>query len=929
MHARNLILGILLTVFIAPHLQWAAEKSAKRRAAADEYFAKGEVPHIQIEIEKTEMGSLRETPRKYVPCTIREGEMVYTNVMIHLKGSVGSFRSLDDKPGFTLNLKSTGMDNGFHGLRKFHLNNAMQDRTYLNEWFSSEYFRLANVPAPRSTHALVDLNGRKLGLYVLVESVEKDFLSKYFTNTVGNVYGQSAPGDVTEPLERMEGEGENTRSDLKALAAAARETDLSLLREKLPKVLDLERFIAFMALEVMMCHWDGYTFATHNFRVYEDLDTGRMVFIPHDMDQMFMDPTTPIQPSARGLIAQIILKMKETRTQYHERIAILLNDLFITEKMTNRIDQRVKTLLPHLTQYDTNLCHDLINNADLIKDRIISRVRNLKDQISRPLPPNLIVEGIVSEFETQKPIPSFLIIPGYPEGQNGVQWDRLHVYRAINGKFSMDIAQGRLPRIPTYLKLEATGYLPAIVKYAPAANTENTSLKVVLHKSDRLRGVVLLPDGTAARGAQVDLATESNTPILGRGNFVMKPGALTTRAVDRGRYSFSSDPEALTIIAAHETGYAEMPVDDLSTNLVMTLKPWGQVNAEIQGGAGTLPSTIAVMTSELLIPNLFQGIYSGVMNLDFTRFSMEAAPNSSIAFEKTPPGTRYIWRALPINNPTNTSLQNLSFVGQCLQVKPGETNQIDWKANERLLKGRFQLSGMHNALQENANPGNISAKLVLLKLSAGTSSEELYFTTGENESFCVNGPVPGNYQAEFRVYFPPHLLGVTKKDITIPVGNAPVDLGTLILPTIKAASVGDMAPPFETKTVDNKTVKLSDFHGKYVLLNFWATWCNPQLNVVSNLKTVWEEFGASPNFAMVGLSLDQNVEIARKYAARHGLKWTQAYLDQWHRTSIPSEFGIRGIPSSVLIDPKGKIVAKDIAFDGIGTILKELLQKTN
>jgi len=934
MRAWNLLFVIAFLAFWNDQMAWAAEKAAKRRAIASEYFTDGDIPYIKIEVADAEMDSLRNTPRKYVTSTIREGDTVYTNVMIHLKGSVGSFRNVDDKPGLTLNLKSTGLDNGFHGLRKFHLNNGMQDRSYLNEWFCSEIFRAAKVPAPRSTHALVDLNGRKLGLYVLVEAIEKDFLSGYFTNTAGNVYGQSGPGDVTEPLERMEGEGENTRADLKALAATVREKDLMLLREKLPKVLDIERFISFMALEVMLCHWDGYTFAAHNFRIYQDLDTDRMVFIPHDMDQMLGDPTLPIQPAARGMVAQDILKMKDTRALYHERLAILLNDLFITEKLTNRVDQRVKTMLPVLARYDPNIARDVENNADLLKDRIKNRVRNLKEQISRPLPPNWVVEGVVRDTDTQKPIPSFLIIPGHPEGQNGVQWDRMHVYRALNGKFSMDLAQARLPKIPSYLKLEATGHLPTIVKYAPAANTENTSLQIDLKKSDRLRGVVLLADGTAARGAQVDLVTESYSPILGQGNFVMKPGALTTRAVDRGRYSFSSDPEALTVIAAHETGYAEMPVDEISTNLTMTLQPWGQINAEIQGSAGALPSTIAVVTSELLIPNLFQGIYSGMMNLDFTRFTQEAAPNSSIVFEKTPPGTRYLWRALPINSPTNTSLPNLSFVGRRLQIKPGETNHITWKGNERLLKGRIKLSGSHNALQENnenPNAGKIPIKLGHIKLThtSANTVDELFFTTGENDSFCVNGPEPGNYHAEFRIYFPPQLLGRTQKEITIAPGTAPVDIGAIDLPMIKSASVGEKAPLFETKTVDGQPLKMSAFRGKYVLLYFWATWCNPQLNVVPNLKAVWEECHDNPRFAMVGLSLDPNAEIARRYATRNALQWPQAYLGEWFQTSLPSEFGVRGIPSAVLVDPDGKILAKDMAFDGINAILKELIQKTN
>ena len=85
--------------------------------------------------------SLRREPRKYVPATIREGDTIYTNVELHLRGSIGSFRPVDDKPGLTIKIEKGAQR--FHGLKKFHLNNSVQDPTYLSEWLCTDLFRRA------------------------------------------------------------------------------------------------------------------------------------------------------------------------------------------------------------------------------------------------------------------------------------------------------------------------------------------------------------------------------------------------------------------------------------------------------------------------------------------------------------------------------------------------------------------------------------------------------------------------------------------------------------------------------------------------------------------------------------------------------------------------------------------------------------------
>src|SRR5262245_21093266 len=70
----------------------------------DKLFREGTVVHLKIEIDQKELESLRREPRKYVKAVLKEGDAVYKNIGIHLKGAAGSFRGIDDKPGLTLNM---------------------------------------------------------------------------------------------------------------------------------------------------------------------------------------------------------------------------------------------------------------------------------------------------------------------------------------------------------------------------------------------------------------------------------------------------------------------------------------------------------------------------------------------------------------------------------------------------------------------------------------------------------------------------------------------------------------------------------------------------------------------------------------------------------------------------------------------------------
>jgi spore coat protein H len=337
---------------------------AQSKMAAAPIFDRPTLLHLAITVATQDAASLRREPRQPVPATIRAGSNEFVEVALHLKGGQGSVRPLDEKPAFTLNFAKSQKDQRFFGLHKIHLNNSVQDPTYLCEDLAGELFRRAGVPAPRTAWATVEFNGRKLGLFVLKEGFTRDFLRQHFADANGNLYDGGTHREITQPLELASGSGPRHHEDLQALARAAEES-ANVRWKKLKQVLDVERFTSFLAMEVLAGHIDGYSAMQNNYRIYFDPASGRAVFLPHGMDRMFYEPAATLEPYTKGLVASACVSTPEGKALYQRRAAELAERVFQPEWMTNRINERVQLLEP---------VEPLVaREAQPLKERIVAR----------------------------------------------------------------------------------------------------------------------------------------------------------------------------------------------------------------------------------------------------------------------------------------------------------------------------------------------------------------------------------------------------------------------------------------------------------------------------------------------------------------------------------------------------------------------------
>jgi peroxiredoxin len=137
--------------------------------------------------------------------------------------------------------------------------------------------------------------------------------------------------------------------------------------------------------------------------------------------------------------------------------------------------------------------------------------------------------------------------------------------------------------------------------------------------------------------------------------------------------------------------------------------------------------------------------------------------------------------------------------------------------------------------------------------------------------------------------------------------------------------VGKQAPDFYLPDADGNTVSLTSFRGKYVLVDFWASWCGPCRAENPNVVKVYREFRNKKNFAILGVSLDKDKGEWQKAVQDDGLTWKQiSDLKYWNSKAV-STFQFQAIPFNLLIDPDGKVIASALRGDQLENKLKEVL----
>ncbi|HUR32410.1 MAG TPA: CotH kinase family protein [Vicinamibacterales bacterium] len=273
-------------------------------ATSDAFFDDSVLQEIRFTINSKDWQTLKDNylSNEYYPCDFRWRDQTIRNVGIRSRGT-GSRSGI--KPGLRVDFDRYTSGQRFGGLKSFVLRNNTQDQTNLHERLSMLLFRRVGEPAPRETHAKMFVNDEYVGLFTIVESVDRDFLKKNLGEDTGYLYKYDYPVDGTPyyfedrgadgaayvPLPfKPETNETNPRPEFIAQwVQAVNQSSAAAFQAAVGEFIDFPKFIRHVAVEVFVGDYDGFigNYGINNFYVYRFDNQKRFQMIPWDKSEAF------------------------------------------------------------------------------------------------------------------------------------------------------------------------------------------------------------------------------------------------------------------------------------------------------------------------------------------------------------------------------------------------------------------------------------------------------------------------------------------------------------------------------------------------------------------------------------------------------------------------------------------------------------------
>jgi thiol-disulfide isomerase/thioredoxin/protocatechuate 3,4-dioxygenase beta subunit len=536
-----------------------------------------------------------------------------------------------------------------------------------------------------------------------------------------------------------------------------------------------------------------------------------------------------------------------------------------------------------------------------------------------------------------------------PGGMTGWASDRL----GTGGKFEMTSPQ----KADLFeVRISAAGYFPADSQ--PQAPIDGlVELDFRLKKGGGLQGNLLMPDGKPAAGADVVLMEKGAATVE---NGILSDWAKTANVTIKtdasGKFILPPRTGAMKLVIIHESGWSivKLAAGDPLDNL--KLRAWCIVEGQLMKGSKPWPGQ--TMT---LRPQTERG--DKLTERQLFRYEATTDPQGRFTFKRVIDGTSDVAirltvstfgggtsypesHGIPINLKPDEHLTGLQIGGtgrpvvahvvtsEALKSKglvpedasiyltrpPSFVPPVGWE--DMTPEQKEALRSKHEQTPDWQHYKAAPKNFVALVRPDGTVRFDDIPSGQYTLSVSINRRDPKDPT------FLRAAASASKKLIIeeMPGGRSddPIDAGALVLDKTAEAhqfEPGQAAPAFGMTTFDAKPLKLADLHGKYVLIDFWATWCGPCIAEMKHIKRLQDTYAANPNLVILGVSVDDTQAEPTQFLQGRNLTWKQA----WAGPSAWQAWGISGIPSVWLIGPDGKIIAREIAPEELDQTLAKAI----
>lgn len=286
---------------------------------SSEVFDPTVVRRFELTMTQDAWDTINIDPRSevYVAADLRYGDYTMTNIAVRYKGSVGSLGLCFDQAGnrvcpkLSMKLKFNEYvpDQRFAGLKRLNFHAMYRDESHMKDRLGYGLFRAAGVPAPRSVHARLIINGMDLGLFALVEEIDGEFVEDHFRaidgTGEGNLYKEAWPVYLNaQPyVARLQtNEAQPNVDKMIRFATALEGANATTFRSVIGQWMDVPTLVSFLAVDRLIDNWDGIvawycpgqtggTCFNHNYYWYEQTDSDRIWLLPWDLDNTMQQPS--------------------------------------------------------------------------------------------------------------------------------------------------------------------------------------------------------------------------------------------------------------------------------------------------------------------------------------------------------------------------------------------------------------------------------------------------------------------------------------------------------------------------------------------------------------------------------------------------------------------------------------------------------------